>query len=119
VQVIAVLPAYRLQGFGTQLMKQITQFWYDNYQLSTLSTDEKQFCEKLGWRQFLGECFVINGESEVRTAEEDDGLMLPPGKNCGTSEIRRATCHPISEMIGEKTHLTVCGFELAYYTVVL
>ena len=25
--------------------------------------------------------------------------------------------NPVSEMIGEKTHLTVFGFEFAYYTV--
>lgn len=73
-------------------MTHITQFCHDNYELSMLSTGEKQFYEKLGWRQFRGESFVRNGESEIRTVEEDDGLMFLPGKNCGTSEIRRATC---------------------------
>ena len=94
VEAIAVLPAYWRQGFGTQLMTQITQFCHNNYELSMLSTDEKQFYEKLGWRQFLGESFVRNGESEVRTAEEDDGLMLLSRDHCGTSEIRRAICQP-------------------------
>ena len=94
VEAIAVLPAYWRQGFGTQLMTQITQFCHNNYELSILSTDEKQFYEKLGWRQFLGESFVRNGESEVRTAEEDDGLMLLSRDHCGTSEIRRAICQP-------------------------
>lgn len=91
MQAIAVLPAFRWQGFGTQLMTQICQFCYDNYQLST---DLKQFCEKLGWRQLLAEFFVKNGESEVRMAEEDDGLMLLPEMNCGTNELRRCTCKP-------------------------
>ena len=61
VEAIAVLPAYWRQGFGTQLMTQITQFCHDNYELSMLSTDAKQFYEKLGWRQILGESFVRNG----------------------------------------------------------
>jgi aminoglycoside 2'-N-acetyltransferase I len=96
VEAVAVLPAYWRQGFGTQLMTQITQFCYDNYELSMLSTDEKYFYKKLGWRQFQGESFVRNGESEIRTVEEDDGLMFLPGKNCGTNEIRRAICEPRS-----------------------
>jgi GNAT superfamily N-acetyltransferase len=96
VEAVAVLPAYWRQGFGTQLMKQITQFCYDNYEISMLSTDEKHFYKKLGWRQFQGESFVRNGESEIRTVEEDEGLMLLPGKNCGTNEIRRAICEPRS-----------------------
>jgi GNAT superfamily N-acetyltransferase len=44
VQAIAVLPVYCWQGFGTQLMTQITQFCYDNYHLSA---DEKKLCENL------------------------------------------------------------------------
>ena len=58
VEAVAVLPAYWRQGFGTQLMTQITQFCYDNYELSMLSTDEKHFYKKLGWRQFRGESFA-------------------------------------------------------------
>ena len=94
VEAIAVLPSQWRHGFGTQLVKEVTQFCQNNYEISMLSTDEKQFYEKLGWRQFLGESFVRNGESEVRTAEEDDGLMLLSRDHCGTSEIRRAICQP-------------------------
>jgi len=96
VEAIAVLPSYWRQGFGTQLMKHITQFCYNNYELSMLSTDEKTFYEKLGWLQFQGESFVRNGKFEVRTVEEDDGLMLYFGKNCGLGEIQRAVCQPRS-----------------------
>ena len=96
VEAIAVLPSYWRQGFGTQLMKQITQFCYNNYELSMLSTDEKTFYEKLGWLQFQGESFVRNGKFEVRTVEEDDGLMLYFSKNCGLGEIQRAVCQPRS-----------------------
>lgn len=94
VEAITVLPAYWRQGFGTQLMTQITQFCHNDYELTMLSTHEKQFYEKLGWRQFLGASFVRIGELEVRTAKEDEGLMLLSRDNCGTSEIRRATCQP-------------------------
>lgn len=94
VEAIAVLPTYWRQGFGTQLMTQITKFCNNNYELSMLSTDEKKFYEKLGWRQFLGQSFVKHDELEVRTAEEDNGLMFLPGKNCEITQILRATCLP-------------------------
>jgi hypothetical protein len=58
-----------------------------------LSTDEKQFYKRLGWLQFSGESFVRKGSSEVRTTEEDDGLMLLFGKNSKAIEIRSAICH--------------------------
>jgi len=96
VEAIAVLPSYWRQGFGTQLMERISLFYYSNYELSMLSTDEKTFYEKLGRQQFRGESFVRNGKFDVRTVEEDDGLMLFFGKNCGLGEIQRAVCRPPS-----------------------
>jgi len=96
VEAIAVLPSHWRQGFGTQLMTQITQFCQDNYELSMLSTDENQFYETFGWLQFLGASYVRIGDSEVRTMEEDKGLMLIPGKKSGVREIQRAVCQPRS-----------------------
>ena len=92
VEAIAVLPTHWRQGFGTQLMTKITQFCQDNYELSMLSTDENEFYERLGWHQFKGESFVQNGDSEVRTEEEDEGLMWLPGIKSGMREFRRAAC---------------------------
>jgi aminoglycoside 2'-N-acetyltransferase I len=92
VEAIGVLPSHWRQGFGTQLMQQITQFCQDNYELSMLSTDENQFYERLGWRQFIGESFVRSENSEVRTSDEDAGLMLLHGTASQTKEIQRAVC---------------------------
>jgi aminoglycoside 2'-N-acetyltransferase I len=93
VEAIAVLPTHWRQGFGAQLMAQITQYCHDNYEISMLSTDEKQFYKRLGWLQFSGESFVRKGSSDVRTTEEDDGLMLLFGKSGKAIEIRSAICH--------------------------
>ena len=92
VEAIAVLPSHWQQGFGTQLMQQITKFCKDNYELSMLSTDENQFYKRLGWCQFQGESFARTGELEVRTFEEDEGLMLLHGRNSQIREIQRAVC---------------------------
>ena len=92
VEAIAVLPSHWRQGFGTQLMHQITRFCQDNYELSMLSTDENQFYKGLGWKQFQGESFARTSDLEVRTLEEDEDLMLLHGKNSQIREIRRAVC---------------------------
>ena len=55
-----------------------------------LSIYEKDFYQKLGWRQFQGESFVRFGVSEFRTVEDEDNLMLRPG----TIETQRAICEP-------------------------
>jgi aminoglycoside 2'-N-acetyltransferase I len=92
VEAIAVSPTHWRQGFGTQLMTQVTVFCQDHYELSMLSTDENHFYERIGWLQFLGESFTRNGDYEVRTAEEDEGLMFLPGKKSDITQIRRAVC---------------------------
>jgi len=92
VEAIAVLPSYWQKGFGTQLMKEVTQFCLENYELSMLSTDENYFYERLGWKRFEGESFARSGDLEVRTLEEDEGLMLLPGNASQIGVIRRAVC---------------------------
>jgi len=92
VEAIAVLPSYWRKGFGTQLMKEITQYCQENYEFSMLSTDENHFYERLGWLKFLGESFVRDGDKEIRTEGEDEGLMLLPGKKSQISLIRRVVC---------------------------
>jgi aminoglycoside 2'-N-acetyltransferase I len=92
VEAIAVLPSRWRLGFGTQLMKEVTQFCHNNYEISMLSTDENQFYQRIGWLQFQGESFVKNSDTEVRTAEEDEGLMFLPGKKSGITQIQRAVC---------------------------
>ena len=92
VEAIAVSPTLWRQGFGTQLMTHITKFCKNNYELSMLSTDENEFYKRLGWRNFLGESFVRNGDLEVRSTEEDEGLMVLNGKDSQIGKIRRAVC---------------------------
>lgn len=75
VEAIAVLPKYWRQGFGTILMKEITNYCEVNFELSMLSTDEKGFYRTHGWREFPGKSFVLRGENITRSADEDAGLM--------------------------------------------
>jgi aminoglycoside 2'-N-acetyltransferase I len=92
VEAVAVLPAYSGQGLGSLLMRRITEFCRENYALSMLSTDEKRFYERHGWRQFNGESFIAFEAEVVRSADEDEGLMFLPSEKNEEVDIRRATC---------------------------
>jgi len=92
VEAVGVLPAKWRQGFGSQLMEQMTEFCLETYELSMLSSDAINFYSRLGWRKFVGESFVQYGDVEIRTEEEDEGLMVLAGIKGGVREIRRAVC---------------------------
>jgi aminoglycoside 2'-N-acetyltransferase I len=92
VEAVAVSPVYSGQGFGSMLMRRITEFCRDSYELSMLSTDEKNFYEKCGWLQFTGESFIACKNAEIRSADEDEGLMFLPSDKNERRDIRRAVC---------------------------
>jgi predicted acetyltransferase len=92
VEAVAVSPVYSGQGFGSMLMHRITEFCRDSYELSMLSTDEKNFYEKCGWLQFTGESFIACKNAEIRSADEDEGLMFLPSDKNERRDIRRAVC---------------------------
>jgi aminoglycoside 2'-N-acetyltransferase I len=92
VEAVAVSPAYSGQGFGSMLMRRITEFCRDNYELSMLSTDEKSFYARCGWLQFTGESFITLENAEIRSADEDEGLMFLPSAKNERVDIRRAVC---------------------------
>jgi hypothetical protein len=41
-----------------------------------LSTGEIDFYAKFGWQRFVGESYVDDHGTTVRTADEDEGLMV-------------------------------------------
>ncbi|NCX77013.1 MAG: GNAT family N-acetyltransferase, partial [Actinobacteria bacterium] len=81
VEAIAVDPDYWRKGIGTALMKEITSICLKSYQISMLSTGEKEFYRRLGWIDFVGESYIDLGNEVIRSEEEDEGLMyLPSGE---------------------------------------
>lgn len=76
VEAIAVHPDHQGNGYGTDLMRAITDFCESAYDVSMLSTDEHDFYVRLGWQQFMGESYVRTTHGIERTADEDEGLML-------------------------------------------
>jgi hypothetical protein len=57
-----------------------------------LSTGEKEFYRKQGWVDFLGESYVKENGIEIRTEEEDEGLMVLLGVLRSLSIPRKVVC---------------------------
>ncbi len=76
VEGLGVAPNFQGQGFGKALMREVTNFCLEHFQVAMLSTDEHSFYRQLGWQEFLGQSYVLQEGDEVRSADEDQGLMF-------------------------------------------
>jgi aminoglycoside 2'-N-acetyltransferase I len=76
VEGVAVLPSYQGQGIGAQIIRQITDMAQRDFDIAMLSTGEIDFYAKFGWQRFVGQSFVDDHGTIVRTADGDEGLML-------------------------------------------
>ena len=92
VEGVAVDPMYWRNGYGSSLMAAITKVCRENFEFSMLSTDEKAFYRKHGWRDFEGESFVLVQGTEVRSEEEEEGLMYLLGNSTSDKSPRKVVC---------------------------
>ena len=76
VEALAVRPDWRGRGVGSDLLAELTTHCQTNFGVSMLSTDRQAFYERHGWRRIAGESFVETDSGLVRTADEDEGLMV-------------------------------------------
>ena len=81
VEAIAIVSAHCRKGFGSRLMEEITAYCQSKFSLSMLSTGEKAFYRRHGWLDFEGESYISLNQVEMRSKEEDEGLMYLFGMN--------------------------------------
>ena len=92
VEAIAIDPRHWRQGYGSRLISEITLYCRSKFSFSMLSTSEKAFYRKYGWMDFEGESYVSQAEVEVRSKEEDEGLMYLFGRNEIARVPRKIVC---------------------------
>jgi aminoglycoside 2'-N-acetyltransferase I len=46
------------------------------FDIGVLSTSRHRFYERLGWERWTGPSFVLRGGERIRTADEDDGIVV-------------------------------------------
>lgn len=92
VEGLAVARTHWNERKGSSLMAEITSHCKSEYLISMLSTDRKSFYRRHGWLDFAGESYVLREGLEIRTEDEDDGLMYLRGKDESLKEPIRVVC---------------------------
>lgn len=73
---VATHPEHQGKGFGARAVTAANEVIRQEYQLGALSTDRHSFYRRLGWERWAGPTYVRDGSGRLRTAEEDEGIMV-------------------------------------------
>ncbi len=76
VEAVATAPARQGEGLGTLAMREVDLLIRRHHDLGALSTGAHRFYERLGWERWRGPTYVRRDGALVRTADEDDGIMV-------------------------------------------
>ena len=76
VEGVATASALQGQGLGSLVMQAASHLVRSSFELGALGTDRHSFYERLGWERWRGPSYVRRAGDLVRSAEEDDGLMV-------------------------------------------
>lgn len=76
VEGVASTPTRQGEGLGSLVMRSIGGLLEAEFELGALSTGRHAFYQRLGWERWCGPTFVRHGQNIVRTADEDDGIMV-------------------------------------------
>jgi hypothetical protein len=60
------------------------------FELGALSTGLWDFYERCGWERWRGPTFVRHGDEIVRTADDDDGIMVLRFGRSGSADLTAA-----------------------------
>lgn len=76
VEGVGTAPSHQGQGLGSVAMRELATVIVREFEMAAGSTDVHGFYERLGWERWQGPSFVRHGTELVRTADEDDGIMV-------------------------------------------
>lgn len=76
VEGVATQPERQGEGFGSAVMRRVTEILHTEQNLGALATSSHGFYTRLGWERWRGPSFVRDGDETRRTADEDAGIMV-------------------------------------------
>ena len=76
VEAVATHPARRREGLGSRVMAELSRLVAGAFELGALSTGAHGLYRRLGWERWRGPTYVRHGARLVRSAAEDDGIMV-------------------------------------------
>lgn len=97
VEAVATTPLAQGRGHATLVMRAVADALDEDGRIGVLSTGAWHFYERLGWRRWHGPSSVrrTTGD-EVRTPDEDDGIMVFP-----TTPVDRTSTITCAERVGD------------------
>ena len=90
---VAVIPSFQGKGYGSQVILEATSFCKSEFHFSMLSKSKKSIYRKFGWLDFCGESFVNKDGIQIRSHEEDQGLMYLTGDSAETFIPTKVVCN--------------------------
>lgn len=75
VEAVATIPERQGEGFGSRVMREVTAYIRDRFELGALGTGRHGFYERLGWLTWRGPSSVRTRDGMHRTPD-DDGYIL-------------------------------------------
>lgn len=73
---VATHPEHQGKGFGARVVTAANEVIRQEYELGALSTDRHSFYHRLGWERWQGPTYVRDDSRLLRTADEDEGIMV-------------------------------------------
>jgi aminoglycoside 2'-N-acetyltransferase I len=78
VEAVATDPALQGRGYGTVVMRDVTDRIRESFELGGLGTGAHHFYERLGWVTWRGPAFVRTPDGPVRTPEDEGSILVLP-----------------------------------------
>ena len=76
VEAVATWPRHQGRGYGTLVMREISDVIRSSYPLGALATGVPEFYERLGWERWRGPTSVRTSNGIERTPDDDGGIMI-------------------------------------------
>ena len=80
-------------GLGSRVMRDVTSYIHEHFELGALGTGAHRFYERLGWLTWKGPSSVRTAEGTRRTPDEDGYILVLPTRSSPPLDLAAAiTC---------------------------
>jgi aminoglycoside 2'-N-acetyltransferase I len=78
VEAVATDPDHQGRGLGTRVMRDVTSYIQERFELGALGTGSHHFYQRLGWLTWRGPSSVRTDDGTHRTPDEDGYILVLP-----------------------------------------